>query len=410
MTSPEQTALDREVSEQHVAVVAVVVVTYRPDLTALARCVASIAASSVAADLVVVDNGSGPVVEEIARIVAGHGRLVRSSGNRGFAAAVNVGLSSVESELVMLLNDDAALRPDALERAVAQLSAQPAEVAGVAPKVVLATQLDVIDSVGVVLRANGEGFNRAIGEPDVGQFASGDRCLGPCFSAALIRRRAFAEDEVGLLDERYFLYYEDIDWIVRANVRGWRFVVEPAAVVEHGHATSTRRLGLDRRYRLVERNLLVQATSNLTARSAARIWARRLIDHAIGVVRGPYRWARVGAVGQALVGLPASWRARRRLAGPRRASDEELFSFASGEVPRFDSETFTAPRSLDALAAAYRRKHAAFGDDRSAAIANAVERAGAQLDREALAGLLADEPEAAQRYVSALDEARSAER
>src|SRR4051794_31812868 len=259
MTSRAQAPVDPRV--------AVVVVTYRPDLAALARCVASVAESSVAAELVVVDNASGPVVEDIAAIVEGRGRLLRSSRNGGFAAAVNRGITSVACELVMLLNDDAALRPDALERAIAQLDAQPTEVAGVAPKVVLASQPDVIDSMGVVLRANGEGFNRAIGEPDVGQFLSGDRCLGPCFSAALMRRRAFDEGEVGLLDERYFLYYEDIDWIVRANVRGWRFVVEPAAVVEHGHATSTRQLGLDRRYRLVERNLLVQATSNLTVRS-----------------------------------------------------------------------------------------------------------------------------------------------
>jgi GT2 family glycosyltransferase len=389
--------------------VAVVVVTFRPDLAALERCVASVAASSVAAALVVVDNGSGAVADDIGAIVDGRGRFVRSSDNRGFAAAVNTAITSVDCELVMLLNDDAALRPDALALAIAQLDRQPPEVAGVAPKVVLATQPDVIDSVGVVLRPNGEGFNRAIGEPDVGQFASGAACLGPCFSAALIRRRAF--DEVGLLDERYFLYYEDIDWIVRANVRGWRFVVAPDAVVEHGHATSTRQLGLDRRYRLVERNLLVQATSNLTARSAARIWARRLVDHAIGVVRGPYRWARVRAIGAAVVALPGSLRARRRLAGPRRASDDELFSFARGEVPRFDSETFTAPRSLDALAAAYRRKHASFGDDRSAAIVQAMDPPGvAPVDRQALATLLVDEPGAALRYVTALGEASSAER
>ncbi len=380
--------------------VTVVVVTHRPVLDLVARCIESVVASSVAADLIVVDNGSDRrTIDAVRRLVGAHGVVIALDTNRGFAAAVNVAIAASQRELVFLLNDDAALDPEALALAVARLDASGDEVVGVVPKVLLAAQPEVIDSAGVVLRPNGEGFNRAIGEPDVGQFAPGDRCLGPCFAAALIRRTAFAPDDVGPLDERYFLYYEDVDWVVRANLAGHHFVLEPAALVRHGHATSTRRLGLARRYRLVERNLLVQATTNLTAASAARIWARRLVDHGIAMVRGPYRVARLRAVAGALVHLPGSVRLRRRVRH-RAITDETLFADSIGETPHFDATSFTAPHRREALAAAYRRKLARFGGADLEAIVAALSTD--HVDGATLDDLLADEPAGARRYAEGL--------
>ena len=63
-----------------------------------------------------------------------------------------------------------------------------------------------------------------------------------CGGAVLLRRRYL--DDVGLFDERFFLYYEDTDLSWRGRLRGWRYVYVPGAVVRHHHAPVVgRRLG-----------------------------------------------------------------------------------------------------------------------------------------------------------------------
>jgi GT2 family glycosyltransferase len=128
--------------------------------------------------------------------------VVRSARNDGFAAGVNQGLRARRAgDLVLLLNDDATVEPDAVARCVAVLAGDPANVA-VAPRVMLAGQRDLVDSIGVVLRPNGEAFNAFIGQPWQGQVRSGERVFGPCFAATLLRADAFDAGSVGLLDER----------------------------------------------------------------------------------------------------------------------------------------------------------------------------------------------------------------
>jgi len=265
--------------------------------------------------------------------------LVRSVDNRGFAAGVNQGLARRRGrDLVVLLNDDATVATDCLARCAAALFVEPT-VISVAPRVMLADEPDRIDSIGVVLRPNGEAFNAFIGQPWNGQVATGSELLGPCFAAALFRADAFDADVVGPLDERYRLYYEDIDWALRAQRAGFRCVAAADAVVHHQHAGSTRALGEPARYELVQRNLLLCATKNLTARSAARVWFGRFAVHGKGLLTGPYRAQRVRSLGRAVAGMPSAIAARRHLPPTRARTDDELFAWSVGQSPNFDAET-----------------------------------------------------------------------
>jgi GT2 family glycosyltransferase len=268
--------------------------------------------------------------------------LVTSARNDGFASGVNQGLRRREAgDLVVLLNDDATVEHDALARCVAALRTHD-DVVAVAPRVMLADEPDLIDSIGVVLRPNGEAFNAHIGQPWTGQVSDGSDVLGPCFSACLFRADAFDDDVVGPLDERYRLYYEDIDWSVRARRAGLRTIAATDAVVFHQHAASTRLLGEPARYELVQRNLLLCATKNLSARVAAGVWWQRLVVHAKGVITGPYRAERARSILRALAGAPSALAARRRLPKRDRTTDAQLFAYAQGMSPRFDAETYRA--------------------------------------------------------------------
>jgi len=274
--------------------------------------------------------------------------IVRSLRNGGFAAGVNQGLARQRpGDLVMLLNDDATVSREALTRCASQLATHPEAIA-IAPRVMLANEPDRIDSIGVVIRPNGEAFNAYIGQPWTGQVDDGAEVFGPCFGAGLFRSDAFDTGVVGPVDERYFLYYEDVDWGLRARRAGWVTVAATDALVHHQHAASTRLLGEPARYELVQRNLLLCVTKNFSARRAAGAWAQRLIVHCKGLITGPFRLQRFRSILRAIVGLPGALAARRRLPVKEPGFDEwGMFESARGLSPNFSTTTYRSSSPLD---------------------------------------------------------------
>ena len=309
--------------------------------------------------------------------------LVTSDHNDGFAAGVNQGLGRRRSgDLIWLLNDDATVLPNALFLCASALSTHPSAVA-VAPRVMLANEPDLIDSIGIVVRPNGEAFNAFIGQRWNNQVANGDEVLGPCFGAAMFRPNAFASSvcrndnvgptgvcptggvgptgvcptgggtggvgpnhSVGPIDERYRLYYEDVDWSLRARRAGFTTVAATDAVVFHQHAASTRLLGEAKRYGLVQRNLLLCVAKNFSVGAAAGAWRGRLVVHAKGVITGPYRVERVRSIGWAVVGLTSALAARsRRPAASPDYDEAAVFTFARGQSPNFSTKTYRADTS-----------------------------------------------------------------
>jgi GT2 family glycosyltransferase len=335
-----------------------IVVVYGPDPALLHRCVDSLVASrGVQMRVILVDNGSPQPVHA----PPGVHRLVRRDHNGGLGAAVNTGWQYTSADAVLLLNDDAWVEPDAVRRCVDRLQEAP-DVLVVAPKVLMdsarpstASPTPVIDSCGLVIRPDGEAFSAGVGQPDIGQFDDDRTCLGACFAAALLHRRAW--QRVGPVDERYFLYYEDVDWALRAAACGVVTALEPAAVVHHVHAASTRRMGEARRFAMVQRNLLRCATANVSVGRATRIWAGRLAAHGKGLITGPYRTARLRAIAGAVCGLPSAVAARRRRTPL--ADEARVFAFAEGLRPHIVEGTFVATASqqaADDAAARLRRR------------------------------------------------------
>ena len=322
-------------------VTAIVVVHGSAEQT-VGACVQSLLESE-GADLQVmlVDNASPDGGAACARWAStGRVSLIRSVRNDGFAAGVNQGLRRRRiGDFVWLLNDDATVARDCIARCLQTLGSDPLAVA-VAPRVMLANEPDRVDSVGVVLRPNGEAFNAHIGQPWTDQVTDGSDLFGPCFSAALFRGDAFDPEVVGPIDERYRLYYEDIDWALRAQRGGLRTLASTGAVVWHQHAASTRLLGEPARYELVQRNLLLCAAKNLTSSSVARVWLARLVVHAKGIVTGPYRQQRIRSIVRALRGLPSALHARRELPQLRAVPDAAMFAYAEGMTPNFSTETY----------------------------------------------------------------------
>ncbi len=118
---------------------------------------------------------------------------------------------------------------------------------------------DVINNVGSELYIGGSAGDRGFLQRDRGQYDEPAEVFAWCGGAVLLRKEYL--DDVGLFDESFFLYYEDTDLSWRGQLRGWRYMYEPSAVIRHRHAQSSV-AGSDLLRFQVDRNRLLVLTKN----------------------------------------------------------------------------------------------------------------------------------------------------
>jgi len=200
-------------------------------------------------EVIVVDNGSHDGSLEWLAAQYPSVRLITNATNLGFATANNQGMRASQAPFVMLLNNDAYLAPDCLQKLVE--AANRATWAGMfACKILQHEAPDRMDSAGIEVDRAGMAWNRGWDEASA-QHVQALEVFGPSAAAALYRRAML--DQIGLLDDDFFIYYEDVDLAWRAQRAGWRCLYVPEAVVEHVHSATTRR-GSPFKRRLLSRN------------------------------------------------------------------------------------------------------------------------------------------------------------
>ena len=149
-------------------------------------------------------------------------KVVRLPENRGFAGAVNAGIKEASSEYIALLNVDTVPQPNWLASLVNKIQQSPPEVGSLASKMLSMQNPDLIDDAGDILSWYGTARKRGMGE-SVQIYSQGVEVFSACAGAALYRR-AFFED-VGLFDEGFTSYLEDIDLGLRGHLLGYRRIV-----------------------------------------------------------------------------------------------------------------------------------------------------------------------------------------
>jgi GT2 family glycosyltransferase len=134
---------------------------------------------------------------------------------------------------------------------------------------------DIINNVGSIVFDDGYGADRGFLEPDEGQYDHPVDVFAWCGGSVLFRPSYLAD--VGLFDERFFLYYEDTDLAWRGRTRGWRYRYVPDAVVRHVHAASTGE-GSPVFQHFVERNRLLMLVKDAPRDLALRaVWRYLLV-------------------------------------------------------------------------------------------------------------------------------------
>lgn len=221
----------------------------------LSEAVASVFAQPVPpTECFVVDNASqdDSIATLQSRITDPRLKILKLESNLGFAAGCNRGIAQARGALVLLMNPDCFLEKNSLAPMVAALAAH--EEAGAVGPLILNTdgseqrgcRRDIptpwqIFCVGVGLHRLMPDHPRFRGFNQQGTDLPEEAIQVQSVSGACILIRHETIEQVGLLDERYFLHFEDLDWCLRAGESGHEILFEPGAVAHHVGGISSRR-------------------------------------------------------------------------------------------------------------------------------------------------------------------------
>ena len=193
-------------------------------------CLTSLASQTYSDfEVIVVDNGSRDGSPEYVKENYPWVRLAKNDENLGFAGGTNVGIRAAKGEFIITLNNDSRADSRFIEELIKPM-ADP-EVGVCAAKMLFPDGR--INSAGICISRSGAAWDRGMFEPDRGQYEFVEEVFGACAGAALYRREML--DEIGLFDEDFFLYLEDVDLAFRARLAGWKCLYVPGARVIHHH-------------------------------------------------------------------------------------------------------------------------------------------------------------------------------
>ncbi|MBW4698754.1 MAG: glycosyltransferase family 2 protein [Aphanocapsa lilacina HA4352-LM1] len=207
------------------------------------RAVDSLMAQHLLPEVIVVDNASpGGSEERLRAALAGRATVLQSGANLGWAGGCNVGIRQAlerEARYVWLFNNDATAHPAALAALVDAAESHP-DAAACGSLIYEQDRPEVVwFAGGAVSLWRGVTWHIGRGRTDRGQFGGPPRPVAFLTGCSLLVRRA-AFEQVGLLPERYFLYFEDVDWCLQARRRGYRLLFVPEARVWHREGSSAR--------------------------------------------------------------------------------------------------------------------------------------------------------------------------
>ena len=184
--------------------------------------------------IILVDNGSTDGSVDFVAQNYPEVHTIALPKNVGFSVANNLAIKTVHTEYVALLNNDAVAHPLWLQSLIRALESCP-EAGFAASKMLYYDNPEIIDRAGDSYTRAGAGLLRGRAEP-ASSYNQQEWIFGACAAAALYRSRMLWD--IGLFDEDFFLLYEDVDLSFRAQLRGYKCLYVPEAIVHHKGSSS----------------------------------------------------------------------------------------------------------------------------------------------------------------------------
>jgi len=183
-------------------------------------------------------------------------KVIKSEKNLGFAGGNNLGIRAAQGKYILLINNDTIFKDFNIQALIKRLESSP-KIAVVCPKLRFSWGNNPIQYAGYTPLSKITVRNQAIGfgEEDHGQYDTAHPTPYAHGAAMLIKREAL--EQVGLMPECYFLYYEELDWSMMFTHSGFEIWYDPACTVYHKESQATGQNSPLRNYYIVRNRLLL---------------------------------------------------------------------------------------------------------------------------------------------------------
>ncbi|MGB4967012.1 MAG: glycosyltransferase family 2 protein [Candidatus Saccharimonadales bacterium] len=305
----------------------------------LLKAVRSLEAQTLQPYIIVVDNASTDGSSDRAASEFPEIELIRHTKNKGYAGGVNPGIRraiEIGATYVAPFNDDAVADKLWLEKLVTFLDDHPGYAAACCK--VLKDDQKSLDSTGDYLTHWGLPYPRGRGETDRDQYdIPGENGVCDIFAAsgAASLFRVEALKEVGLFDEDFFAYYEDVDLSFRLQNTGWKVGYVPAARVYHKVGMTSERMKGFTTYQTMKNQPLL-LWKNLPLALWPRVVPRFMLAYFLFMARAFQRGQGGYAVKGMVVGLVleiAKLSDRRKIQRTRKLSNQQLWLMFVKDLP-----------------------------------------------------------------------------
>jgi GT2 family glycosyltransferase len=184
-------------------------------------------------EIIVVDNASRDQTTHLVEKNFKEVKIIKNKKNYHYARAVNMGVEAAVQDLVIILNQDIELKEDFIEMLYRRYEAEKDKetTAGIVPRMCFNKLRAFINGIGNFVTEKGWGTDNYFGVVDIGQFERLLYVSSACFGAIMVTKAGWRK--VGPLDNKYKSFYEDVDWSIRAHLKGMTLLAAPKAVAFH---------------------------------------------------------------------------------------------------------------------------------------------------------------------------------
>ncbi len=278
--------------------------------------------------IILVDNGSKDNSLEYVEKNFPQVKIIKLGKNFGFARAINEGVKTSNAEYVVFLNNDTKVDKNWLGNLIKCADSHP-EVISVNSKLLNFYDRKIIDGVGILINEVGQARSIGWQEKDSGQYEKEQYIFGSTGGASLFRRKDFIE--VGLFDEKYFMYCEEVDFSFRAQFRGYRSIFCPGAKVFHKHKATSRKLPAHIEYwqfRNMTQTIIKDFPAGILFKNWR--WLKIILVHLNTIfyqLKNGFWWPPFLADLWILYHLPRLLSQRRKIQGNKKVEDEYIENF-----------------------------------------------------------------------------------
>ena len=255
-------------------------------------------------------------------------RIIKLNKNFGFAKSINQGVKASKAKYVVFLNNDTEVEKNWLKNLVECVDNHP-EVISVNSKLLNFYNRKIIDGMGILINEVGQARSIGWQQEDSGQYEEEQYIFGATGGASLFIREDFIN--LGMFDENYFMYSEEVDFAFRAQFLGYKSIYYPKAVVFHKHKATAKKRPRHIEYwqfRNMTQTIIKDFPTPLLIKDFR--WLKIILVHLNTIFyqfKNGFWWAPVLSDLWVLSHLPKLLSQREKIQSTRQVSDEYIDSF-----------------------------------------------------------------------------------